>query len=71
MSKAPNTFNKYMPLVSKWQEFAQRLIKPAFLADNALFVMYPQKLKNVATKNGTKGSAVADTVYAVDFAHRP
>jgi hypothetical protein len=22
MSKAPNTFNKYMPLVSKWQEFS-------------------------------------------------
>ena len=70
MSKAPNTFNKYMPLVSKWQEFAQRLSKPAFPVDNVLFVLYLQKLKNVATEKGTKGSAVSDTVYAVDFAHR-
>jgi integrase len=70
MSKAPNTFNKYMPLVSKWQEFAQSLSKPAFPADNGLFVLYLQKLKNVATEKGTKGSAVPDTVYAVDFAHR-
>ena len=37
MSKAPNTFNKYMPLVSKWQEFAQRLSKPTFPADTVLF----------------------------------
>ena len=46
------------------------LSKSAFPADIVLFALYLQKLKNIATENGTKGSAVADTVYAVDFAHR-
>ena len=72
MSKVPNTFNTYLPLVSKWEEFAQKLSKPAFPAHSGLFVLYLQKLKNVAIVKGTKGFAVPDTVYAihVDFSHR-
>ena len=34
-----------------------------------MFVLYLQQLKDEATSKGTKGSAVADTVYAVDYAH--
>jgi hypothetical protein len=69
MSKAPSTFNKYQPLVSKWELFAAKLSKAAFPADKPVFVLYLQQLKDEATSKGTKGSAVADTVYAVDYAH--
>ena len=72
MAKAPSTFNKYEPLVLKWQVFAARYGQgaPAFPANCALFVLYLQQLKNVAVSRGTKGSAVSDTVFAVDYAHR-
>ena len=69
MSKAPSTFNKYQPLVSKWELFAAKLSKAAFPADKPVFALYLQQLKDEATSKGTKGSAVADTVYAVDYAH--
>ena len=70
MSKAPSTFDKYLPLVSKWELFAAQKGKIAFPANPFLFVLYLQKLKEEATMKGTKGSSVPDTVYAVDFAHR-
>ena len=70
MSKAPSTFGKYMPLVSKWELFAAQKGKLAFPADVLLFLLYLQKLKDEAAGKGTKGSSVPDTVYAVDFAHR-
>ena len=70
MSKAPSTFGKYLPLVSKWEQFSTQKGKIAFPANPFLFVLYLQKLKQEATMKGTKGSSVPDTVYAVDFAHR-
>ena len=69
MAKAPSTFNKYQPLVLKWEEFAKSLGEAAFPANKPVFALYLQKLKNVAVGKGTKGSAVPDTVYAVDYAH--
>ena len=39
MSKAPNTVNTYMPLVSKWQEFVQELSKPAFPSETTPYVL--------------------------------
>ena len=64
--------SKYEPLVMKWQVFAAKHGKgePAFPANCALFVLYLQMLKNVAVAKGTKGSAVSDTVFVVDYAHR-
>ena len=71
ISKAPCTFNKYQPLVSKWELFAAKLsaCKTAFPVDKPVFALYLQQLKVEATSKSTKGSAVADTVYAVDYAH--
>ena len=69
MAKAPSTFNKYQPLVSKWEAFAKGLGEAAFPANKPVFALYLQQLKNVAVGKGTKGSAVPDTVYAVDYAH--
>ena len=69
MAKAPSTFNKYQPLVSKWEAFAKGLGEAAFPANKPVFTLYLQQLKNVAVGKGTKGSAVPDTVYAVDYAH--
>ena len=69
MSKAPSTFNKYQPLMSKWELFAAKLSKTAFPADKPVFVLYLQQLKDEATSKSTKGSAVAGTVYAVEYAH--
>ena len=69
MSKATSTFNKYQPLVAKWELFTGKFGKQPFPADKALFVMYLQLLKNEATGKGTKGFAVSDTVYAIDYAH--
>ena len=69
MSKALSTFNKYQPLVSKWELFATKLGKVAFPANKLVFVLYLQQLKNEVVGKGTKGSANPDTVYAVDYAH--
>ena len=72
MAKAPSTFSKYEPLVRGWEAFAAKYGKgePAFPAAPVLFVLYLQQLKDVAVNKGTKGSAVSDTVFAVDYAHR-
>ena len=69
MSKAPSTFNKYQPLVSKWEMFAAKVGRAPFPADKPLFLLYLQQLKNEAACKGTHGSAISDTVYAVDYAH--
>ena len=46
MSKAPSTFNKYQPLVSKWETFAAKVSKTPFPANTPLFLLYLQRLKN-------------------------
>jgi integrase len=70
LSRAKGTFGKYMPLVRNWEAFALRYRYPAYPATGSLFLVYLQNLKAEATVKGTKGSAVPDTVYAVDFAHK-
>ena len=70
MSRAPNTFNKYMPLVLNWEKFVGKYGGSACPADTGLLLLYLQQLKNEATARGTKGFAVHDSVYAVDFIHR-
>ena len=70
LSRAKGTFGKYMPLVRNWEKFALQYRYPAYPATSALFLIYLQNLKSAATVKGTKGSAVSDTVYAVDFAHK-
>ena len=57
--------------MSKWELFAAKLSKAAFLADKPVFALYLQQLKDETTSKGTKGFAVAVTVYAVDYAHSP
>ena len=69
MSKAPSTFSKYQPMVSKWETFVAKVSKARFPVDKPLFLLYLQQLKNEAACKGTKGSVVSDTVYAVDYAH--
>ena len=59
-----------MPLVRNWEEFALKYRYPAYPAASSLFLVYLQNLKAAATVKGTKGSAISDTVYAVDFAHK-
>ena len=70
LSRAKRTFGKYMPLVRNWEEFALKYRYPAEPAASSLSLVYLQTLKAAATVQGTKGSAVSDTVYAVDFAHK-
>ena len=70
MSRASSTFGKYLPLTRNWEMYAAGFRSPAYPATSELFVLYLQKLKTMATQKGTKGSAVSDTVYAVDFAHK-
>ena len=48
MAKAPSTFNKYQPLVSKWEAFAIKLGEAASPANKPLFALYLQQLKNEA-----------------------
>ena len=68
LSRAKGTFGKYMPLVRSWEEFALKYRYPSSCpAASSLFIVYLQSLKAAATVKGTKGSAVSDTVYAVDF----
>ena len=69
MSNTPSTFNKYQPLVSKWELFSAKLGKTAFPDDKPVFALFLQQLENEAVSKGTKDSAVADTVYAIDYAH--
>ena len=55
-----------------WEAFASRHGKgePAFPAAPVLFVLYLQQLKDLAVSKGVKGSAVSDTVFAVDLNER-
>ena len=70
MSRASSTFGKYLPLTRNWELYATKFCYSACPAKSELFLLYLQSLKAVATENGTRGSAVSGTVYAVGFAHK-